>query len=361
MKRIESRGNWKKRYKGRIFKRLTNVAPSRRVATFRNLHNPCRRRLGTSTKMLLLFLLAGRSYGFGNGMFHRGGMSPLLPHYFDRCHIGLNARSPSDATQSKGADGDAVTKRSSSKRVIVPRTVTKRSEEQITETEPIHWVLESDEVALNWYAGNMDAASSSTLATVAAVPDNYIPQQVFPSYALFTIRGNPLPLRRHRTSRGFTYNPSAAAQKSFREAVENTLSRTTASGEKNPRSAHTPLWDSHHTLAVSIIFRMKRPKIHFVGGKPGPGRLRPTAPKQSCSNMRTDVDNLAKFVLDSLTGVIYEDDRQIASLHATKIYDNDTDELCRGSTLVCIRLLLEDDLPRLLSNSVDIYGTHVAV
>ena len=202
-----------------------------------------------------------------------------------------------------------------------------------------------------------------------------------PSLVQFTVRGNPLPLRRHRTSRGFVYNPSAAAQKSFRETVESVVfarvngginqtsaavTATTSStkagesdedddddGEEN--RPYSPLWKSNHTLAVSILFCMKRPKNHFVSGRPGPGRLRATAPSQSCSRMRTDVDNLAKFVLDALNGVLYEDDRQIASLHVTKLYDNDADELCRGSTRVCLRLLREDDLPRLLSSSFDLY------
>ena len=61
---------------------------------------------------------------------------------------------------------------------------------------------------------------------------------------------------------------------------------------------------------------------------------------------RTDVDNLAKFILDSLNGMVYADDKQVASIHATKYYDNEG--LCLGSTLVFIKNLKESDLDDLL-------------
>ncbi|KAL7487613.1 hypothetical protein ACHAW6_013669 [Cyclotella cf. meneghiniana] len=35
----------------------------------------------------------------------------------------------------------------------------------------------------------------------------------------FTIRGKPLPLVRHRSSQGFMYNPSGAAQEMFRDSL----------------------------------------------------------------------------------------------------------------------------------------------
>jgi Holliday junction resolvase RusA-like endonuclease len=61
------------------------------------------------------------------------------------------------------------------------------------------------------------------------------------------------------------------------------------------------------------------------------------------------VDNLAKFVLDSLNGLLYDDDRQVCSLHATRLLDNDG--LCLGSTEVCVRAVGDADLPRLLNGS----------
>lgn len=309
-------------------------------------HPPFRRfipcRLGAATSLLPLLILADRVSSFGSDhTFDRWN-----PYSISQFSSSLNAKVTSAAAESTGAEGvAALTNRRLEK--LEGKAVKLNGKKK--KIEPMHWVVESDKVVLKWYSGNVDHAES--------VSDT-CKEEVYPCLAQFTVRGNPLPLRRHRTSRGFVYNPSAAAQTSFREAVENLLFGAAASRETDARDAEsesTPLWHSGYTLAVTILFHMKRPNLHFIAGKPGPGRLRPTAPKQSCSNMRTDVDNLAKFVLDSLNGLLYEDDRQIASLHVAKLYDNDTDELCRGSTRVCLRVLREDDLPLLLSNSFDVH------
>ena len=313
-------------------------------------HPPCRRfrrrRLGAATGLLPLLILVDRVSGLGSHHAFDRWKNPLNLLSMSRFSTRLNAKVPSATAELAVGEGvAALTKRKLEKS---ERKATKGTEKK-KETEPIYWTVESDEVVLKWHSGKVTHDQS--------VLDTY-QENAYPWLAQFTVRGNPLPLRRHRTSRGFQYNPSAAAQKSFRETVESLLFGAKATCETSARGAEeerAPLWNSDHTLAVIILFHMKRPKIHFVAGKPGPGRLRPTAPKQSCSNMRTDVDNLAKFVLDSLNGLLYEDDRQIASLHVTKLYDNDTDELCRGSTRVCLRVLREDDLPLLLSNSFDLY------
>lgn len=139
----------------------------------------------------------------------------------------------------------------------------------------------------------------------------------------FTIRGNPLPLRRHRTAKGFVYNPSAAAQASFRRVVEEIL--------VEQQNDILPLFGEHQSVLMSLTFCTKRPKKDFVGGRLEPDRLRPlsadsdskrTAPTRVTPAPRTDVDNLAKFVLDSMNELLYEDDRQVVSLHATKMRDN---------------------------------------
>lgn len=151
----------------------------------------------------------------------------------------------------------------------------------------------------------------------------------------FKVRGSPRPLRRHRTSRGFMYNPSSKYQASFREVVQETVWN----------NKEEPIFGEEDHLAMRLVFYMKRPKLHFVGGKPGPGRLRPIA-RGRLAPTRTDVDNLAKFVLDSLNGLLYVDDRQVASIHATKLYDNDG--TCDGCIKVSIQRLYEEDVDDLL-------------
>lgn len=54
---------------------------------------------------------------------------------------------------------------------------------------------------------------------------------------------------------------------------------------------------------------------------------------------RADVDNLAKTVMDGMTGIVYEDDDQVTELHVTRV------QVDRGvgSTSVVAYLLDDDD------------------
>ncbi|CAJ1913374.1 unnamed protein product [Cylindrotheca closterium] len=156
----------------------------------------------------------------------------------------------------------------------------------------------------------------------------------------FKIRGNPRPLRRHRTSFGRMYNPSEGLQNSFRDNVRKLIFSDDALKE--------PLFDGDESLVMTIIFRLKRPKKDFVGGKPASDRMRPNAPSQTAQT-RTDVDNLVKFVFDSMNTILYEDDRQIMSVHVIKVLDNEG--MCQGSTEVLLQSVTEEDVGALMSNS----------
>jgi Holliday junction resolvase RusA-like endonuclease len=50
---------------------------------------------------------------------------------------------------------------------------------------------------------------------------------------------------------------------------------------------------------------------------------------------KMDIDNVCKCVLDAMNGIVYVDDRQVVSLHATKRYDT------ISSVHVCVREELE--------------------
>jgi Holliday junction resolvase RusA-like endonuclease len=113
-----------------------------------------------------------------------------------------------------------------------------------------------------------------------------------------------------------------------------------------------PVFEEKSLLAMTIVFRLKRPLKDFVASRRGPGRLRLVAPSQVALT-RTDVDNLAKFVLDSLNEVLYQDDRQIVSLHVTKLLDNQDD--CLGSTQIHLRQLTEEHVSTLLNNTFSLY------
>ena len=173
----------------------------------------------------------------------------------------------------------------------------------------------------------------------------------------FKIRGNPRPLQRHRTSRGFMYNPSLKYQTSFERVVkedllmnrddtnddDDTLDGSTDRTPRLPTSSLVsyPVFGPDEYLAMKLVFKMKRPMSHFINNRPGPGRLKPTAPGMMSSTIRTDVDNLVKFVLDSMNNVLYEDDRQVTTIQATKVFDND--DTCDGSIELCVHKIGSDD------------------
>lgn len=187
-----------------------------------------------------------------------------------------------------------------------------------------HWLDESDPLQIEY--GNSNSAQGVSLLR-------------------FKIRGNPRPLRRHRTSFGRMYNPSEGLQNSFRDNVRQLIFSNTKLKE--------PLFDSDETLVMTIIFRLKRPNKDFVGGKPGLDRMRPNAPSQMAQT-RTDVDNLVKFVFDSMNTILYEDDRQIMSVHVIKVLDNEG--MCKGSTEVQLQSVTEQDVGNLMTNSFTITG-----
>lgn len=158
------------------------------------------------------------------------------------------------------------------------------------------------------------------------------------TYFHCTVRGNPQPLRRHRTSRGFTYNPSASAQQSFRHQVQEQfhIEPTYVLDEKDNLVPVTH-FGSDVALKLKVIFYLQRPLSHFVGSRRGSGRLRQN-PEWRPSR-RVDVDNLAKFVLDSLNGVLYGDDQQIVVLECTKCYDSQDD--CLGKTKLKLQVITD--------------------
>lgn len=171
------------------------------------------------------------------------------------------------------------------------------------DTDPEYWLLDGRETA------NLTLSESGELQSLH-----------------FWVGGNPRSLQRHRTSRGFMYNPSAPAQRSFRTVIGQLLDTEVHVDDLDPLFGDA-------LLSMTIVFRLKRPLKHFSANRPGPGRFRPSAP-EALSPTRPDVDNLAKFILDSGNGLLYEDDCQILDLRVRKCLDDDGE--CRGSTEVRI-------------------------
>ena len=74
-------------------------------------------------------------------------------------------------------------------------------------------------------------------------------------------------------------------------------------------------WDTSVPMALSVVFLFQRPKSHY--GKKG---LRSTAPTHCTSASLGDIDKLLRSTNDALTGILFDDDRQVISVNAQKRY-----------------------------------------
>lgn len=82
-----------------------------------------------------------------------------------------------------------------------------------------------------------------------------------------------------------------------------------------------PIYMDNEPVEIDIKFYRRVPDCAFHGSD----RNRPRQPLElTCpyDAKRPDIDNLCKFVLDALTGVVYSDDAQIVKLTTTKLVDH---------------------------------------
>ena len=75
------------------------------------------------------------------------------------------------------------------------------------------------------------------------------------------------------------------------------------------------VWDTAAPMILSVVFCFQRPKSHF--NKSG---LRSTAPPHCMSASTGDLDKLLRSTNDALTGVLFDDDRQVITIDATRRY-----------------------------------------
>ena len=91
-----------------------------------------------------------------------------------------------------------------------------------------------------------------------------------------TIQGEPIAIMRPRLGRGHTYNP----QKKLKERLK-WLIRTIW---------YTPPLEGD--VGINLIFQV--------------------------SKKNKDLDNMVKFILDAMEGIVFKNDRQVASIYARK-------------------------------------------
>jgi Holliday junction resolvase RusA-like endonuclease len=123
----------------------------------------------------------------------------------------------------------------------------------------------------------------------------------------YVIQGNPIPWARPRLSINRNFYDS---QKQKKQKAQIQL-----------MNQHTrPLFNIVDPLHLDIIFYMPIPNMSEK------------KKLEHCGNyhyIRPDLDNLIKYVKDTATGILYNDDCVIASITSKKIYDTDPrTELC---------------------------------
>lgn len=141
----------------------------------------------------------------------------------------------------------------------------------------------------------------------------------------FYVAGNPTPLPRNRFFRGGFHNPARESMSEFARQVRELL----------PQTENSVLFERNIAVKVNIWFYLKRPASDFKGRRREEGNLKQSSVAMTAAPKGPDIDNLAKFVLDALTGVAYADDRQVVQLSLWKLQDNF--QTCTGGTYIEIR------------------------
>ena len=111
--------------------------------------------------------------------------------------------------------------------------------------------------------------------------------------------------KRHRMGKGFNYDPSSKDKKMLAPLFKSEMSRQKCQKLTGP-------------LAVTISAYYNVPKSYSKSVKESLyGQYKITKP---------DADNVAKFYLDAMSGIVYEDDNIIAKLIVSKHYVGEGEE-----------------------------------
>jgi Holliday junction resolvase RusA-like endonuclease len=137
-----------------------------------------------------------------------------------------------------------------------------------------------------------------------------------------TVPGPPTPLARARFFRHRYVNLSKPKMRQFAAVIKEQL----------PQCSAGPLFARDEPVEICIWFLIPRPVRHFEGNRRALGRLKNSAKRLLFPFVRPDLDNLIKFVLDAVGGLVFVDDSQVVKLTACKIRDNEG--LCEGATIV---------------------------
>lgn len=131
---------------------------------------------------------------------------------------------------------------------------------------------------------------------------------------IYSVEGDPVGKQRPRFARGRTYTPKKTVD--FELAIKSKAKSAMGSSSV----LETP-------VAVYIYANYKVPDSYSKKRRSDclAGIERPKV---------NDIDNVCKCVLDAMNGVVYLDDKQVVSLHATKRFD----------TIASVHVLVREEL-----------------
>ena len=137
----------------------------------------------------------------------------------------------------------------------------------------------------------------------------------------------------NNTFKRWNYNPASKAMSDFKALAREQI----CDEEKQPGFDFEgfPVWGPGTGVSVTVWFCKRPPNNFFINND----RTRPkhNALLTPCT-VKPDTDNCLKFILDSLSKLVWADDNQVDCICAKKLYDN-----CppyEGRTIVELRPLL---------------------
>lgn len=157
------------------------------------------------------------------------------------------------------------------------------------------------------------------MALFTAVPNSAVLHE---QEVVITIGGTPLPLERPKAGAG---RASLAAKKlgatpryhmysrSKKKQAEFISAMTYAIGNQ---TIPQRLWEAD--VAFEATFCFPRPQSHFDKD----GSVKPAHRSEKINVQKADVDNLVKFSLDCVQGLIIKNDWQVYRIHAEKRWSN---------------------------------------
>lgn len=132
---------------------------------------------------------------------------------------------------------------------------------------------------------------------------------------VLNIPGEPIsqPRQRHALIGGHVrnYTPAKAPVNAYKYAIQ---CKATEQFSGEPTT---------HPIHVDIVCVFSRPKSHYRTGKMADQRK---VGSPNCHTTKPDAENVAKAIMDALTGIAYRDDKQVCDLSVTKRYTNEDEQ-----------------------------------